>query len=234
MWPAPERVEKSLDRSMSEHPLLYLVRHVTVSVDGRSEPLPAADAERRDALLTGHFAQEAALRLGIHATVVDVLRARGLWSTERLADALRIADPGLAEAGRPALDRLDDERGWVAAHSLIPQVERAVRLVAMEADTTTMIRDPESGVLRNRTLGDLLADGGVSEALGPRLTFALERLLVRPWGPNYRNEIAHGMMQPDADLRQVALLGVLAVLSIGVRLLVLREQMGPGGDEPFA
>jgi hypothetical protein len=131
----------------------------------------------------------------------------------------------LAEACAPGLKALEAGRYWVAAHALIPQVERAVRLVAKSVGISPMKTAQRSG-LRWASLDDMLADPAVVDALGAGLTMSLRRLFIDPYGPNYRNEVAHGAADPSESQAGPARLAALATLSVALRL-ALRNRGRP-------
>jgi len=221
-WPAPERVEEALDKAAAEHPLLFLVGHTALSGDGRYQPDPAGQEDRREVQLTRQFSQDTAARVAVTGSVIDVLRNEGHWSADRLKAAIRLVDEPLAAACDAGIDALESGRGWTAMHCLVPQLERAVRRVAVEIGANVM-RRATGGGLRWASLEELLSDGAVAAALQPRLAVALARLFVDPYGPNYRNEIAHGLVEPDGDYFGPATLTALAILSVSVRLAIARE-----------
>ena len=165
--------------------------------------------------------------------VTDGLRARGLWTAERLTEAVGGIDHGLAASCREGFQALETGKGWSAIHVLVPQLERAVRLVARASGASLTAR--QAGGLRWSSLEMLLDDAIVSSALGQALATALRRLYVHPYGPNYRNDLAHGAMDPSASHDAVALLTTLAILSVALRKTVVasgRAEPEPDDHEP--
>ncbi len=226
LWPAPTRIEESLDEAMKDHPLLYLFGHTTVTGDGRYQPDPATDAERRGAHLTRHYAQEVAIKVGIGGPVIDVLRQRGLWSAERLTAAVAVVESDLAEASSAGFRALENGDPWSAMHVLTPQLERAVRAVVVAKGGAPMSQAERSSGLRWKSLDETLIMGEAVEGLGEAVVLGLRRLFVDPYGPNYRNEIAHGAADPRRGRTQDATLVVLALLSVTLRLAIVRQPPG--------
>lgn len=104
---------------------------------------------------------------------------------------------------------IDRERLWAKAlyagydhdfvtaiHLLCPQMEHMVRqrLKAAGAQTTTLSQD---GIETENGLGTLIEMPEVENILGPNLTFEIKALFCSPFGPNLRNEVAHGLLSLD-------------------------------------
>lgn len=222
LWPAPGRVAESLDEATRKFPMSFLVRHTSVSPDGRFAAEPATDPERREAQLTRHLAQQTASRIATLGTVVGILRVRELWSAKRLTEAAASVESELGDACREGFEALEGDRSWTALHALIPQLERAVRLVAVESGVAPFVYET-AGMLRFESLDKMLSRHEVLDALGPRLGEAMRRLFVDPYGPNYRNETSHGLMDPAGSVDGAALLTAVAIMSTCVRLAVARS-----------
>jgi hypothetical protein len=230
-WPPPEQVEAALDKAAAEHPLLFLVGHTALSADGRYQPDPASDEDRRAVQLTRQFSQDTAARVAVTGSVIEILRNEGHWSSEAMTAAARLVDEPLAAACEEGLEALETGRGWRAIHCLVPQLERAVRLVGLEIGANVMRRATRGG-LRWASLEELLGDKTIAAALQPRLAVGLSRLFVDPYGPNYRNEVAHGAADPGGEYTGASTLTALAILSVAVRLAIARERtaaQAPGG-----
>ena len=89
------------------------------------------------------------------------------------------------------------DRDFVTAiHLLCPQMEHMVRLhlKAAGAQTTTLSQD---GIETENALGTLMEMPEVENILGPNLTFEIKALFCSPFGPNLRNEVAHGLLSLD-------------------------------------
>ena len=94
------------------------------------------------------------------------------------------------------------DRDFVTAiHLLCPQMEHMVRLhlKAAGAQTTTLSQD---GIETENGLGTLMEMPEVENILGPNLTFEIKALFCSPFGPNLRNQVAHGLLSLD-DCRSV-------------------------------
>lgn len=83
---------------------------------------------------------------------------------------------------------------WVlASYLIVPQLEASIRhcLAAQRADVTSI---KEDGTQQNKTLGDLLLLPDAIKLFGNEMCFELRGLLVEESGWNYRNRLAHGML----------------------------------------
>jgi hypothetical protein len=223
LWPQPERVEDALSKAMTEHPFQFLVNRTSISGDGRYQPDPDTEAQKHEARLTRQLAQETAFRLALGGSIIEELRHRGLWSARRMFDAVHLVEPGLGDACAPGFEMLEAGRSWLASHALIPQLERAVRLVAKAVGVVPMKRAQRGG-LRWASFEDMLDEPAVVDALGARLAMSLRRLYLDPFGPNYRNELAHGATDPAENQTASALLTALAILSVALRLGTVRQR----------
>ena len=90
------------------------------------------------------------------------------------------------------------EQDFVGAlHLLIPQIEHMVRwhLKAANVKTTNLDRD---GIENENGLSSLVALPEVAEVFGADFAFEIDALFCDPFGPNLRNEIAHGLLDEAA------------------------------------
>ena len=83
-----------------------------------------------------------------------------------------------------------------AAHILVPQVENAVRVLLLGSGTipSTLTDDM---VQQEWGLGRMLDQDVLGDILGKDAVHAFKRLLVVQGGPNLRNRLAHGMLEPN-------------------------------------
>lgn len=84
----------------------------------------------------------------------------------------------------------------MAAHFLISQLENIVRHHMKEAGLTTSNTD-RNDIVSENGLSTLLDVEGVENVFGQNLVFELKALFCSPFGPNLRNEFAHGLMDDD-------------------------------------
>jgi hypothetical protein len=80
-----------------------------------------------------------------------------------------------------------------ALHLLVPQIENLVRYhLNKNGEKTTNI--DINGIENENGLSTLMANSKVEEIFGADLSFELRALFCDPFGPNLRNELAHGLV----------------------------------------
>jgi len=89
------------------------------------------------------------------------------------------------------------ERDFVAAlHLLTPQIEHMVRWHLKEAGVRTTNTD-SAGIENENGLSTLVELPEVAKIFGDNLCFELKALFCDPFGPNLRNELAHGLLDDE-------------------------------------
>lgn len=117
-----------------------------------------------------------------------------------------------------------------AIHVLIPQIERAlVGLVHMLGGAGTKPHRSGRGVMQSKNLNDALSDEATREVLSPDLTIYLSAVLSHPKGLNIRNEVCHGLWEPEAFTKHASerVLHALTALSL---LRAKPKTDGTGGE----
>ncbi len=90
------------------------------------------------------------------------------------------------------------ERDYVTAlHLLVPQIEHMVRVHIKQAGAKTTNLDKD-GIQNENGLSTLMDLPEVEEVFGKDLAFELKSLFCDPFGPNLRNELAHGLLDEEA------------------------------------
>ena len=103
-----------------------------------------------------------------------------------------------------------------ALHILIPQIEHMVRSHLKQAGVQTTNLDV-NGIENENGLSTLLALPETKDIFGEDLTFEFSSLFCDAFGPNLRNELAHGLLESDAFESQYA----VYAWWLGVRLVFL-------------
>jgi len=89
------------------------------------------------------------------------------------------------------------ERDFITAlHLLIPQIEHMVRVHLKQAGATTTNID-KNGVQNENGLTTLMDLPEADEGFGKDLAFEFRALFCDAFGPNLRNELAHGLLDED-------------------------------------
>jgi hypothetical protein len=86
---------------------------------------------------------------------------------------------------------------WMtAAHLLIPQIEEGLRQLLLLANRP-VFKPGRHGGLHLRALDDMLTDPAIIHAFTEKKTTYLRVLLTDPRGWNLRNNLCHGILEPD-------------------------------------
>ncbi len=86
------------------------------------------------------------------------------------------------------------DRDFVTAlHILVPQIEHMVRCHLKQAGVQTANIDGE-GIEHEKGLSSLMDLPKAEEIFGEDLSFEIRALFCDPFGPNLRNELAHGLL----------------------------------------
>ena len=213
LWQSRSEVEAGLLKAQEAHPLLHLFGHTTLTYDGRYFPDPADEDARHEVELMRHYIQDAAPRLALLGSVIDVLRGRGVWTADSLIEALRESDEEIASACERGVAAFEDGDAWLAVHALVPQLERSVRLLAKRAGASVE-RLSRRGGLEWAPFGALLDEPLLVDLIGESLAFCLKALFESPGGPNWRNEVAHGALDPSLDHQLAARATLFAILTL--------------------
>lgn len=83
-----------------------------------------------------------------------------------------------------------------ALHLLIPQIEHMVRFHLKEAGVKTSNLD-SNGIESENSLNTLMETPEVTKIFGEDLSFEIKALFCDAFGPNLRNELAHGLITED-------------------------------------
>ena len=81
----------------------------------------------------------------------------------------------------------------VALHLLIPQLEHLVRVHLRNHGETTTVTSAD-GLQLECSLSSLVEQPGMERVFGEDLTFEIRALFCERFGPNLRNEVAHGLL----------------------------------------
>jgi hypothetical protein len=83
-----------------------------------------------------------------------------------------------------------------ALHILVPQLEHLIRCHLKQADVQTTNLD-QGGIENENGLSTLMENDAVKPIFGEDMAFEIEALFCDPFGPNLRNELAHGLIGVD-------------------------------------
>ncbi len=209
------KLKEFAEKMLQEHPLQALFASTHLSRDGRvvaKRPgfgFGSVDSEEYRVTLWAEMVKHYSMEIGLIAQgqLLPALDTLLLEHRVREADLeYMVRNSPIVPAGRASLIAkglfAGFERDLVSAlHLLVPQVEHLVRwhLKAAGVKTTTLSLD---GIETENGLSTLVDLPEVSSIFGEDLAFELKALFCDAFGPNLRNEVAHGLL--DATNCQTA------------------------------
>lgn len=226
-WPTWATVEQ--ERQDQGNVFLSLASRTILDHDARSVPLPDPGPERAVAETIHQFTQRTMIGCGLAEIALQSLRARGHWAAELVGAAIADADAALGRASEPGVRAFEAREWWTALHVLAPQVERAVRLIGVRLNAP-IHRVTTTQRLLWAPLDPMLEDPVIRLALGDDLARELGALFTSEYGPNIRNNVAHGATDLD-DAKAPAMVCLMAILTLADVLAGLPD---PGSTEPSA
>lgn len=207
--PANERRERVVE-NMRRFPLLSLIPMTTLSRDGRviakrpgigfgQEGSKEVEAAVREAMVQEYSFEVA---LAVHGRILPAREVLLLEHQLRemdfvaLANGSPIVPKDRAVIWGRALYAGYDGDLLTALHLLIPQIEHMVRVHLKTAGVSTANIDQE-GIENENGLSALMALPEVERVFGPDVAFEIRALCCDAFGPNLRNELAHGLLQNE-------------------------------------
>lgn len=233
LWPSWEEIQRRGEQYRTEFPLQFLATQVIIGPDGRQLPAPDDEDIRREWQDIHLWVRDISMQIGFRYSQVQLFRERDGWNSElimrALGDGAAFDDDCLA-AIAPGVEAFEAGRHWESLHVLTPQVERAVRRLALLSGVDEIYRfNTRHATLRWASLDDLLDNPKVRNMLGilhPDTAFQLKTLLVDSRGMSLRTDVSHGIVLNQGSAGPTALLILLILLRIAS--LVAR----PKADDP--
>jgi len=202
-----EELRSSALERMRQHPLQTLFAATVMSRDGR------VIAKRPAMSLGGELTEddEIAIRAEMirdYGILVSIVVQGDIWpALEVLLLEHRLCEGDFIEVSRQSpivpKDRVGlfgkalfagYERDFVTAlHLLVPQIEHMVRVHLKEAGAQTTNLDKD-GIQSENGMNTLMELPEAEEVFGKNLAFELKALFCDAFGPNLRNELAHGLL----------------------------------------
>lgn len=205
-----EELRNSALERMRQHPLQSLFAATVMSRDGR------VIAKRPAISLSGEPSEddEIAIRAEMirdYGILVSIVVQGDIWpALEVLLLEHRLREADFIELARhsPIVPKeraglfgkalfAGYERDFVTAlHLLIPQIEHLVRVHLKQtgAKTTNLDKD---GIQNENGMSTLMDLPEAEQVFGKDLAFELKSLFCDAFGPNLRNELAHGLLDED-------------------------------------
>jgi hypothetical protein len=91
-----------------------------------------------------------------------------------------------------------------ALHILIPQIENSIRCLLSDLGVVTSGLDKD-GIQNEHDINTLLREPRLTEVFTEDIVFTLRALLVEKAAANFRNQLAHGMLEYGAFFGETAL-----------------------------
>ncbi|UFS57220.1 DUF4209 domain-containing protein [Comamonadaceae bacterium M7527] len=205
------KLKEFAEKMLREHPLQALFASTHLSRDGRvvaKRPgfgFGSVGSEEYQATLRAEMVKHYSMEIGLIAQgqllpALDVLSLEHRVREADLEYVLR--NSPIVPAGRAAIFAKGLIAGFErdltsALHFLVPQVEHLVRwhLKAAGAKTTTLSLD---GIETENGLSTLMELPEVVSVFGEDLAFEFKALFCDAFGPNLRNEVAHGLLDDSS------------------------------------
>lgn len=194
-------------KMLQEHPLQALFSSTHMSRDGRviaKRPgmgLGNSDSEENEVVLWAEMVKHYGMELGlvVQGDIWPALEVLHLEQRLRESDFVSVCNnspivpPGREHLFGKGLFAGYDKDFACAIHLLVPQIEHLVRyhLKARGVKTTNL---DINGIENENGLSTLIDLPEVKEIFGENIVFELKALLCDAFGPNLRNEVAHGLL----------------------------------------
>lgn len=233
LWPSWSEIQRRGAEYRNQFPLQYLATQVIIGPDGRQLRAPDNEEARRDWQDIHNWVRDVSLQVGFRYSQIQLFRERNAWNAElimrALGDGAAFDDDCLA-AIVPGVQALEAGRHWEALHVLTPQVERAVRRLAVLSGVEEIYRfNTRHATLRWASLDDLLDKPRVRTMLGilhPDAALQLKILLIDSRGMSLRTDVTHGIVQNRGSAGPTALLVLLILLRIASLVARPKDEMG--------
>ncbi|MEB8536869.1 DUF4209 domain-containing protein [Acidithiobacillus ferriphilus] len=205
-----EELRNSALERMRQHPLQSLFAATVMSSDGR------VIAKRPAMSLSGESSEndEIAIRAEMirdYGILVSIVVQGDIWpALEVLLLEHRLREADFTELARHSPIIPKDRAGLIgkalfagyerdfvtALHLLIPQIEHMVRVHLKQAGAKTANLDKD-GIQNENGMSTLMDLPEAEQVFGEDLAFELRSLFCDSFGPNLRNELAHGLLDED-------------------------------------
>ncbi len=201
------RLRQQAERSLREHPLLAAFPATHISRDGRviaKRSGMGSGEEEDDIAVWAEMVKIFQIEVGlaVQGGIWPALEVVALEHRIREGDFVFLANQSpVVPAGRARLFGralfAGYERDFVEAlHLLVPQIEHMVRVHLKAAGVKTTKIDP-NGIENENGLSALIEIAEVRQLCGEDITFEIKVLFCNRFGPNLRNQLAHGLLEEE-------------------------------------
>ena len=241
-WPSRVMYLKQAKEGTKVGIFASLVGSTYLAGDGRQvkqlAPLTGddkADAEAIELKATQNFVQTAqfAAQVALSPALSQIYMEHALSLADFQVIATDCPTVPLAHANAVAQGLYAGyQRDFVAAlHILLPQFENIVRALLKSVGVTTTTTD-RNGITMEVGLSALVKEPKLTEILGDDLVFGICALMCTQIGPNFRNDIAHGLATSADCHTPVGLYTWWFIFRLIFNQWHLARQTADSGDEP--
>jgi hypothetical protein len=230
--PKVDQARKFLEQMRTQAPLLSMLSVGIVESDGHTSAKIGSLDEDPDGRLHRQLGQTIGFYQPFLAMTLERLRERYKPSIDDILKFLQgsplfvDADKGLLRQGLEAYEKEDFVK---AIHVLVPQIEHILRtfLGGLGVPTLKTVRN-HPGIMDAKSMNDILNDERMRQVMTESLWRYLTVLYIeKKGGLNLRNDLAHGLLPPNAFNRPVADRVFHSLLALSL----IREQK-PRGVQP--
>ncbi|MDL5045241.1 DUF4209 domain-containing protein [Oscillatoria amoena NRMC-F 0135] len=216
--PSKEEAKKQVLQYSKNHPLLYLIGTNQIQ-DEKGRVIATIGSVEDD--LDGHIVQQISKNLSMSSiflrwVIQEAIKKHNL-NVESIIDF--ISKSPLIEENRlsiikEGLNAYFNGNFLSAIHLIIPQIEEAIRNL-IEITGGVVLKQSRTGGYNLRTFDDILRDKNVYEVFSEDLTNYFITLFTDQRGWNLRNNVCHGLANPNTFDYQTADRVLHALLFIG-------------------
>lgn len=197
--PKKDQVIKQLQDLSKKAPISFLFPHRIIDTEGR----PVATVGPLEEDIDGHIVLQISQNMQISSIflreTLNTLRDKFKLTTEKIIDYLYespIFDERRKEFLIKGIEAYLKGDYVVSLHILIPQIEGIIRNLS-EKVGVPILKPSRTGGFFYRTLDELLREKGIIKVLSEDMCFYFRVLLTDPRGWNLRNEVCHGISEPE-------------------------------------
>jgi hypothetical protein len=183
----------------SKAPLTFLISHSILDSSGRPMANIGSVEEDFDGRVVTQLSQNMQIDAPFLRAVIKRMQEKFTPSLDTLLNYLHqspLFQPDYKSLVAQGLNSYLQDDHVSAIHILIPQIENALRYL-LQTSGGTIYKPNRVGGLSLKILDEILRDNTVVNVLSDNVVKYLQVLLVDQRGWNIRNNVCHGLMQPE-------------------------------------
>jgi hypothetical protein len=231
--PKVDEAQKQLEYILQNAPLMSMIPMVKIA-NGRAIAMIGTLDDDPDGRLHNQLGQTMNFHQPFLVRALGRLRERYSPSLNDILDCL-FDSPMFANSRRDLLREgliAYEQRDFLKAiHVLVPQVEHTLRAFLSLVGIPTLKTVPRHpGIMDAKNMNDVLDDARIRQILGQNLWRYLAILYVdRKGGLNLRNDLAHGLLEPEMFNENVADRVFHSLLALSLIRATAAQASGTGG-----